>query len=597
MQRWYRLLSSGAAVSGPIDTFPATEQKLLAPQGIKSLLVVPILTRTQGFWGFIGFDDCRNRREWGAAEASILQTMAATFGEVIERNRALQTAIEQKERLAITLKSIAEGVIVIDESYRVQLLNRAAADMLGIEAEAAIGRRIDEIFILQGKNRRPLHIMPFLHSARQKSQSLFFTRPRMLRTGNATRMINFSISPLSTAEGESGGMVLVFYDISEQKAYQEEALKAARLESIGVLAGGIAHDFNNILGSISGNISLTRARLSGDPELQEIFGEIEAAIHRAHELTLQLLTFAKGGKPIKKWARLEDFVRESARFILRGTSAICDFEFAPNLHPVEIDHGQFHQVIQNLLLNAVEAMPTGGRIVIRAQNYDITEDHFTGLEPGPYVHLQIEDNGIGIPENYRNRIFDPYFTTKQKGSGLGLAICYSIVRRHGGYIGVESEPGVGTTFSIFLPASPRAAAPQQKASSHEVLSGSGRILFMDDEILIQNVASRMLKRLGYEVDIAANGDEAVQLFRTALEEQRPYDLVILDLTVPGGRGGKDTLRVLRQLDPEIKAVVTSGYSNDPILSDFESHGFSGHLEKPFNLSELGRVIRKLLAEK
>lgn len=595
MQRWYTVLSSGQSIHGPIREFPESERTLLEAQGIKSLLVVPVLTSQKQFWGFIGFDDCSTERIWSEAEESILKAMAATLGEAIERNRALEAIIAEKERLAVTLKSIGEGVIATDTVGKILLMNHAAETLLECSQEESHGERICNLFRIREQGAQQANIGDFVRFALQKKQSYLYTKPRLLVTKSGKeKLITFSISPILGPDRKVFGTILVFRDITAQKFYQEEILKANKLESIGILAGGIAHDFNNILGSISGNISLAKLSLSRDDEVYTLLAETEAALKKAHELTMQLLTFAKGGKPVKKLSDIEELIRESAGFVLRGSSIKCEFDFAPNLYPVEVDTGQFHQVIQNLLINAQEAMPSGGTVRIQAQNVELPRDHFSDLEPGPYVQITVTDHGIGIPEEHLSKIFDPYFTTKQKGSGLGLAICYSIIRQHGGYIGVHSELGQGTMFQIYLPASNADKPRKSRKAASEIRQGKGRILFLDDEKLIQNVGKRMLDRMGFEVVIVETGKQALQEFTSALAEGRPFDLVILDLTIPGEQGGKDVLQLLRQHDPDIKAIVMSGYSNDPVLSEYQKYGFQGVLEKPFDLIQMNEAIFQVL---
>ncbi|MDQ7065159.1 MAG: ATP-binding protein [candidate division KSB1 bacterium] len=595
MQRWYEVLSRGNSIHGPIREFPESERALLESQGIQSLLVVPVFTSQKHFWGFIGFDDCSTERIWSEAEESILKAMAATLGEAIERNRAMEAIIAEKERLAVTLKSIGEGVIATDIEGRVQLMNHAAELLLECSQNDMRGERICDLFHIREQGPHMAHIGDFVRFALEKKQSYLYTKPRMLvtKTGKE-KLITFSISPILGLDKKILGTILVFRDITAQKFYQEEILKANKLESIGILAGGIAHDFNNILGSISGNISLAKLSLSRDDEVYALLTETEAALKKAHELTLQLLTFAKGGKPVKKLSNIEELIRESAGFVLRGSNIKCEFELAGNLYPVEVDTGQFHQVIQNLLINAQEAMPSGGIVHIRAENCEIPRDHFSDLEPGPYVQITVKDHGIGVPEDHLSKIFDPYFTTKQKGSGLGLAICYSIIRQHGGYIGVTSELGKGTTFRIYLPASNKEKPKEKKKASAGIKKGHGRVLFLDDEKLIQNVGQRMLMRMGFDVEVVETGEQAVNAFIRALDKGRPFDLVILDLTIPGEQGGKDVLQLLRQYDPKIKAIVMSGYSNDLVLSDYQKYGFQGVLEKPFDLNQMNEAVFQVL---
>ncbi|GIV96672.1 MAG: hypothetical protein KatS3mg057_1329 [Herpetosiphonaceae bacterium] len=384
----------------------------------------------------------------------------------------------------------------------------------------------------------------------------------------------------------------------ERQRMEEELLKAKKLESISILAGGIAHDFNNMLMVVLGNISLAKLDVAVDSELYQLLSEAEQSILRAKELTHQLLTFSKGGIPIKRTISIADLLRETASLIVSGSHVRCEFSLPDDLWPVDVDEGQMRQVIGNLVLNAQQAMPGGGVIKIWAENLSGGAQTGSGEHMQRAVRIAIEDQGTGIEIEDQDRIFDPYFTTKPKASGLGLALCYSIIKRHDGDIRVESTPGAGATFFITLPASPVAAPPQavQPISSLDVdrsrPENKGRILIMDDEDAIREVLGRMLRRKGYEVVFARDGAEAITCYRQASEAQQPFDLVVMDLTIPGGMGGKDAIKILREIDPQIRAIVSSGYSNDPVMADFQRYGFRGCVIKPYDVHELERVLQE-----
>ncbi len=383
-------------------------------------------------------------------------------------------------------------------------------------------------------------------------------------------------------------------EIADRKNMEDELLKAQKLESVSILAGGIAHDFNNLLASILGNIGL--AMLDIDPEhraFKQLIGAEKASL-RAQDLTRQLLTFSKGGAPVKKLTNIGELVKESASFALRGSRVNYEFSNAEDLKLVEADEGQMSQVIHNLVINADHAMPEGGTIAIRCRN--ITDNSAHGVLPmreEGYVCISVKDRGVGVPKEHLSKIFDPYFTTKQKGSGLGLATTYSIVKKHGGLITVESTLGKGTTFHVYLPAS-RLTTLEEKTEEGAVHQGTGTILVMDDEAEVRETTGNVLKRLGYNVVFAADGSEAVEQYRLARDEGRVFDLVIMDLTVPGGLGGKEALKKLRQLDPGVKAIVSSGYSNDPIMADFGKHGFNGVVTKPYRIKELSEEVYRVI---
>ena len=378
--------------------------------------------------------------------------------------------------------------------------------------------------------------------------------------------------------------------------WRAHVFRTQKLESLGVLAGGIAHDFNNLLTAIMGNISL--AKLVGDSGVQAArrLEAAENAALRAQELTRQLLTFARGGLPVKTAVkRLDELIRETAEFSLRGSSAGCAFDFSPGLWPVEIDAGQFSQVIQNLVVNAQEAMPAGGRIGIRADNQTIDGRDHLPLAPGRYVHVRVADSGIGIAPDHLEKIFDPYFTTKKRGSGLGLAVSFSIIKQHDGHLGVESRIGLGTTFDIYIPATdkPVENAPAAPDRQHQ---GDGRILVMDDEAVVREWLGEALRQMGYTPAFAETGEQAIAAHAAAVDRQKPFKALIMDLTIAGGMGGKQALAQIRQKEPAVVAIVASGYSNDPVMSDFSRFGFSAALPKPFGLAALGNVLQRLFED-
>jgi signal transduction histidine kinase/ActR/RegA family two-component response regulator len=381
-------------------------------------------------------------------------------------------------------------------------------------------------------------------------------------------------------------------EIVDREKIEDELLKAQKLESLSILAGGIAHDFNNLLASIMGNISL--AMLDLDPA-NGAFRQLEAAERaslRAQDLTRQLLTFSKGGEPVKRTTDIRELITEAAGFALRGSRVRHNFSFPDDLWLVDVDEGQITQVIHNLVINADHAMPAGGTVTIRCENSTVTEPALP-LRRGDYVKIIVQDRGVGIAKDHLPKIFDPYFTTKQKGSGLGLATAYSIIKKHGGYIAVESELGAGTTFSIHLPAS-RAAAKEKKARETRVLTGTGKILLMDDEEDVRRTTGDVLKRLGYTVEFAEDGLRAVELYVAAMRSGDPFHAVIMDLTVPGGMGGRQALIELLVVDPEVRAIVSSGYSNDPVMADYRNYGFKGVVAKPYRIHDLGETLHAVL---
>ena len=392
----------------------------------------------------------------------------------------------------------------------------------------------------------------------------------------------------------SGKVVAVFDDRTRLMRLEEGLRQAQKMEAIGTLAGGIAHDFNNMLSIFTGNISYALSIIDKDDELYEVLSDVMQGTKQAQNLTQQLLTFAKGGEPIKKTCDINIILEESARFVTSGAKSRCKFELANDLWIAEVDSGQINQVVSNLVINADQSMPDGGLIVINSENTNIKTNNVFQLSEGPYIKISVKDQGIGIPEKHIPNIFDPYYTTKHQGSGLGLATAYSIVKRHKGHISVNSELGEGTIFTIYLPASPTSKQEieiehKEKAKYH----GQRRILIMDDQEAILKMVKRMLNRLGYESESATDGKKAIERYKESLESGNCFDLVILDLTVPGGMGGAKTLQELLKIDPKVKAVVSSGYSNDPIMANYKDFGFYGVVPKPYTKDQISVLLTKI----
>ena len=403
--------------------------------------------------------------------------------------------------------------------------------------------------------------------------------------------VHLRSTPINTAD-LSEGVTFSVLDITARKKMEQDLQRAHKLESLGILAGGIAHDFNNLLQSIIGNISLAKMCVNKEDKIYSKLAETEKAASRATALTLQLLTFAKGGAPIKKTTHIPDVIKNSASFSLQGSNVRCEYFFANDLWLVNVDAGQINQVIQNLVINSDHAMPGGGIIEIHAENCRIKAGDAPSLDEGQYVQISIKDNGIGIPEEHLSRIFDPYYSTKQTGSGLGLAIAYSIINNHSGQLTAESEVGKGATFTILLPASDTDHQEISVNDQETVYTGKGKVLIMDDDALLLEVASEMLEALGYEVTTALDGKIALEEYKATMAN-KPYDFVILDLTVPGGMGGEETISKLRELNQKVKVLVSSGYANDPIMAEYSRFGFCGVIPKPYTIENLSKVLNNL----
>ena len=390
-------------------------------------------------------------------------------------------------------------------------------------------------------------------------------------------------------------VITIVRDITERKKRDEEFIRACKLKSLSTLAGGIAHDFNNLLTGILGNASIARTFVNPGDKLHKIMTDLENTSLRAKDLTQQLLTFAKGGAPVKKTVSIAKLLRDSATLVLSGSNVKCDFAIAKGLWPVEVDEGQIAQVIHNLIINAKQAMPDGGTIQVSAENFALSAENNPFIKNGKYVKITVKDTGVGIPEEHLPKIFDPYFTTKEEGSGLGLATAYSIIKNHAGYIMAESAAGVGTTFYIHLPASKK-EIDRVEAVEEKLVSGKEKILVMDDDDIVRDVAGKMLTKLGYEVDFARDGSEAIELYKKSKNSGRPFGVVIIDLTIPGGMGGRETMQKLLEIDPYVKAIVSSGYSDDAVMSNYTNYNFKGVIAKPYRIEELSRTVHSVLTE-
>ncbi len=511
--------------------------------------------------------------------------------DITERKRTELALAMEKERLRVTLQSIADGVISIGVDLDVRLMNRVAESLTGMSREEAIGRPINDILTLIDEKTRQRENIPELLATPAPPPDRGRQQVLVSRDGSE-RLIEKSIAPILREDGTLDGRVLVLRDITLRRKSEDEQFKAAKMESIGILAGGIAHDFNNIMTGIVGSVYIAKMLAGKDDRVRKVLVDAERAALRAKDLTHQLITFSKGSDPVKQAVSIRDIIQNSATFILRNPRVKWEADIPDDLWAVEADENQICQVIHNLLINAEQAMPNGGRITIRCLN--VPGSIMTGLPATAphYVRIAISDQGDGIPDAIRDRIFDPYFTTKKGGSGLGLTTSFSIVKRHQGFLTFDSDNG-GTTFHVHLPASPD-QKPVRRITEPEIYRGSGRILVMDDDDIIINVTSDALTMLGYQVTSARNGDIAIDNYRESMHAGNPFSAVILDLVIADGMGGEECIRELRRIDPDIVAIVTSGYSNDPILINYGDYGFKAVLPKPFNAEQLSALLYRLL---
>jgi len=511
--------------------------------------------------------------------------------EVYERKRVTEVLRESQKMLSTVMDNIPQAIFWKDSNTVYLGCNKTFASHAGLKYPSDIfGKTDDELPWSEEERATYLKAEKIVFETKKPQYRSVETQ----RQRNKKAVIEVNRVPLLDSENNTMGLLGTYEDITQRSAMEEDLARAQRLESLGILAGGIAHDFNNLLTGILGNITLSRSLLKSGEDVTNRLKDAEFASLRARDLTMQLLTFAKGGEPIKKVVLFEHILEQSANLSLRGSNVVCNFEIDKNLWPVEIDEGQITQVLNNVLINSNQAMPEGGSIRIEACNVNIDEKSKINLKAGKYIKVTLEDEGIGIPAEYLDKVFDPYFTTKKDGHGLGLASCYSIIKKHNGLIYVNSELGKGSEFIFYLPANSDYIS-EVKEESKTYQAGSGRILFMDDEEIIRNVAKEMLESEGYKLEFALEGREAIEMYKKSINSKQKFDLVILDLTVPGGLGGKDTIKEIIKIDPDVKAIVSSGYSNDPVMAEYKEYGFSDFVPKPYNSDQLINIVNKVIS--
>lgn len=527
--------------------------------------------------------------------------------EVAQRQNAEELASMERDNARAFFEAAPVGMMIIDESCRVIDANRSMEAITGKKAPELIDfvpGQVFECMFTSPVNRECGHspecdvcsLRRMVRNVMNSRQPRYGSEISLMRRGadghEETLLLKVSMEPIHVSGKPCA--ILAAEDITGQRRIEEELQRSHKIESLGVLAGGIAHDFNNLLTGVMGNLSLALLKSDSNSVTMPLKRALQAT-ERATDLTRQLLTFAKGGAPVKQLASVVDIVKDSAEFALRGADVACQISASDDVWPAEVDVGQLSQVINNLVINADQAMPGGGTLRIAIENCELGAPTHK-LPAGRYIHITIADEGVGIPRECLARIFDPYFTTKQTGSGLGLASVHSIITRHGGQIDVASEAGVGTEFSLYLPASD-IKPDSQRQMSGGIPAGSGRILVMDDEDYIRAMTSEMLEILGYESVVCANGHQACELYEQALRSGRPFSAVIMDLTIPGGMGGVEAIARLRQLDPAVRGIVASGYSNDPIVASHGDFGFIAAMPKPYTMKKLAEVLQEVIARR
>ena len=557
-------------------------------------------------------------------EQALAQAMAG------KEAAAREDLAAEKERLAVTLRSIGDAVITTDLQGRVTMMNDVACRLTGRDEDKALNKPIDDVLCLwdpDGTTVQEVPIARILETGRMPDAE---ANASLMAPDGASLSVNLTGAPIydtdkrveeaaKPADGAAAvvvaspapidaeaktedrkpqkiGVVLVVRDITESVRLMQERVRASKLESLGVLAGGIAHDFNNVLTAVVGNIALARSDETLSRETATWLEEAERACLRARTLTHQLLTFSRGGDPVKRPMHIGSLVDATTRFAVSGSNVRCTMDVAADLWAVEADEGQIEQVVHNIVLNAKQAMTRGGNVHVTCGNVRMAPPAETLGGARQFVRISIKDSGPGIPPEHLERIFDPYFTTKPSGTGLGLAVSHAVIKNHGGLLHAESSIGNGTTFHILLPRSMKRVPAVTTQPTVAIPHGRGRVLVMDDDRSIATVTASMLRSLGYTSDIVSDGEMAIERYLQARDAGEPFEAVVMDLTVPGGMGGAEALAQLREYDPRVCAIVMSGYADTGLLAEYQSVGFAGRLAKPFSLRDLAVTLHDLLAD-
>jgi PAS domain S-box-containing protein len=513
--------------------------------------------------------------------------------DITERKLAEEKIKKNEEYIRNILDTVDDGFIVVDRDYRIITANKAYCDQVSLPGDKVEGRHCYEVW---HHTERPCFeegVECIVRKTFATGKSHTAVHKRVTKDGEVV-FLETKAFPSMNESGNVASAIETTRNITEKYLLEAEQLKTQKLEAIGTLAGGIAHDFNNLLQGVFGYVSLAKMAVNRPEEVSQLLDQVENALALSVNLTNQLLTFAKGGKPVIKTTDLRPIIENASKFALSGSRCNYRLTMPDTLSHVDVDEGQITQIIHNIILNASEAMPEGGNIDISAANVDIPKESSALLpDGGRFIKVMISDAGIGIPKKHLSKVFDPYFTTKHKGSGLGLATSYSIVRNHGGAIEVLSEPEIGTAFHVYLQATE--IEKELPVHIHEKRTlRKCRVLVMDDEDRVIDIAEKMITVLGHDVEHAKDGEGAIEKYRQALAAGKPFDIVILDLTIKGGMGGEEAIKRLLEIDPNVKAIVSSGYSDNSVLANFQDYGFSAVLGKPYTLADMRKCLNALV---
>ncbi len=520
--------------------------------------------------------------------------------DITQRKLIEEYFMESEAKFRNFINFSEDGIALADETGKIIEWNRGMSVITGINASDAIDNQIEEIKFEDKKGElltpeifKSDQIQKIKNEDDMKNPEEELT---IVKPDKTEVIIQISLFPIIADKGCRFGIII--RDITKQELYEAELRKTEKLESIGILAGGIAHDFNNFLTAIVYSIGFAKLNSKSDTKVFQVLTDAEKAIFQAKNLTRHLLTFSEGGAPVKKITSVHDLIKDAVNFSLMGSNVKCEYSIQEKLWNAIIDEGQINQVINNFVFNAKDAMSDGGILKVIAENSLIDENYDFPIKKGNYIKISIKDEGIGIPEDILEKIYDPFFTTKEKGTGLGLASTYSIIKKHDGYITVDSKINVGTEFSIYLPASLEKIAPQKetKETKEKQFAGKEKILLMDDDEIILDLAAETLSLFGYTVECAKDGKEAIEKYKIAKDAGKVFDFVIMDLTIPGGMGGKEAIQELLKIDPEVCAIVSSGYSNDTTMANYKEFGFKGVIAKPYKIEELIDLFQNLLTK-
>lgn len=500
--------------------------------------------------------------------------------------KKMQHELFEREKQYRTIVEESNDTIIIYKGKRILFVNNMGIKLSGYSRKELYKMNLLEMFTAESQEK-----MKSIIIRRMKGELIPHHYETEITTKSGEVRI-VSISGRLVKYINEDAVLIVASDITDKKKMEKQFIENDKMESIAVLAGGIAHDFNNLLTGIIGNLSLMNLADNID-EIRKIIVKTEKAADRAIKLTNQLLTFSSGGAPVKQEISVYNVLKESIEFSLHGSKIKCEFDENIEINNINADENQIAQVINNIVINAIQSMPNGGILKVKAGNKTIKKSSHLIIEPGEYIYISIKDTGTGIPKNIIKKIFEPFFTTKQTGSGLGLATAYSIIKNHNGYIDIKSEIGKGAEFIIYLPSIPGKSICSQNIKTY-IEKGTGRVLILDDEKMIREVAGEMLEKIGYDVEVSDNSAQAIELYSQSMKDNNKFDVVILDLTLPGDIGGEEVIKELIKIDPEIKAIVSSGYSNDPVMSNFKEYGFKAVVPKPYRINDLSAALKQLL---